>query len=122
MFRWIPYPFVRIALFFVLGIILAIFRPEFVPGDTVPFLFAGCCIVFFLLTIMRTRINLNPGIFGLTAIFLAGYLNVQLHRDGARADHILNTKAPGSYYKAIITRPPEERAKSWRMDGKYHRC
>jgi len=116
MLRWIPYPFVRIALFFFLGTILAISWPEMLSAAMAQRLFALFGLVFVLLAICRQRTNLNPGFFGLLAVLAAGYANVQRHGNAGKAD-LLSAKSPITFYKAIITALPDDRGTSWRMEA-----
>jgi competence protein ComEC len=44
MFRWIPYAFVRIVVFFSGGVLLAIYYPDFFKDTTLYILFIGSSV------------------------------------------------------------------------------
>lgn len=118
MFRWIPYAFVRIVVFFCAGILLAIYRPDYLTEPTAQLLFLTCCLLYLILAFAYHKLKINPGIPGVAAVFLAGYVNVQLQTDSRRLDHIINLQIPIEYYTAIITKPAEEKDRSWKLEAR----
>lgn len=116
MFRWIPYPFVRIVVFFCAGSLIAIYEPDIIGERTAQLIFIGFCCLYLILAFARHKIKINPGTVGLSSIFVAGYCNVLLQTDSRKTDHIIHSPAAIGYYKAVVTKPPEEKAKSWKHE------
>jgi competence protein ComEC len=107
MFRWMPYAMVRITLFFVAGIGVAILWPgifgiEWVIAGTV------CYIVLH-------RYSFG-GAVGLIVIFLFGYTRTEIHTAKNNPDHLINHSSV-DYYKAIVTRYAEEKQNSWKLEA-----
>jgi len=118
MFRWIPYAFVRIVVFFCGGVLLAIYCPDFFYGQVAAILFCILCLAYLALALGYSRLKINPGLMGMLAIFVAGYINVQWKNESRRSDHLTKLKDSVQYYTAVITRPPEEKEKSWKYEAK----
>ncbi|MDH4092714.1 MAG: competence protein ComEC family protein [Cyclobacteriaceae bacterium] len=118
MLRWIPYAFVRIVLFFCGGILLAIYWPEMLDAPTAQALFIAFAFVFLILAFVRRVRAINPGSIGLACIFLAGFINVQLQTDSGAPDNLLSANLPVEYYRAIITKPAEEKDRSWKFEAR----
>ena len=120
MFRWIPYTFVRVTIFLVAGIIVGIYFPDLLSGHLLTFLLAGFTAtyitVFFLRRYAPANI-FNPGVLGLTSIFLLGWVHVLNSNESSNTDHILNNKKPIQYYIATISRFSEEKEKSWKVEA-----
>ncbi|MEI9920233.1 MAG: ComEC/Rec2 family competence protein [Bacteroidota bacterium] len=98
MFRWIPYAMVRVTIFFVSGIGVAIQFPgifgiEWVIGGTLLYL------VF------------RNGAVGLITIFLFGYVRTEIHTEKN------DTQISVTHYKAVVARYAEEKANSWKLES-----
>lgn len=109
MFQWVPYAFVRIAFFFIAGILTGIYQPivtEYQAGA----LLVGLVVVYFLLALWD---KLNPGPAGLLAVFMAGYVNVLINTESRHATHFMHTKLTA--YEVILTEPAEEKTNSWKQ-------
>lgn len=117
MFRWIPYPFVRVVVFFCTGTLIAIHAPGVIGESGAQWIFIACCSLYMLLAFTRQQTQFNPGFFGFLAILAGGYCYLLLHTQSRRADHILHIKAPAAYYTAVITKPAEEKEKSWKLEA-----
>ena len=120
MFRWIPYAFIRIALYFIAGIVLAIFFPELIPEATgVAILISLVVFYIFCYFLFRLLKNswFNLGVVGLPAIFMAGYVHLIGQTESRQSGHLSSIAEQVSYYKVVVNRYPEERARSWRAEG-----
>jgi len=117
MFRWIPYAFVRIVVFFSGGVLLAIYCPDFFQDSASYLFFCISGIAYLILTFCYSRFRINPGFIGLFAIFMAGYLNVQWKNESRRSEHLINIKDPISHYTIVITKPGEEKARTWKYEA-----
>jgi competence protein ComEC len=103
MFRWIPYAMVRVTLFFVTGIGVAIQWPgifgiEWVIGGTL------CYVTF------------RHGAIGLITVFLFGYVRTEINTARNDPHHIIHQSAV-KYYKVVVTRYAEEKANSWKLES-----
>lgn len=119
MIRWIPYTFVRTVLFFIGGILLAFTAPALIPEQSFPVLIGGMTILYFLFVFLaRRRYHAyNPGWIGLPLVFLLGYVHLVSQTESRDDDHLLNVSETITHYRAIVTRFPEERARSWKMEA-----
>lgn len=98
MFRWIPYAMVRVTIFFILGIGVAIQWPG-VFG--IEWVVVGTLLYFIF----------RNGAVGLITIFLFGYVRTELHT--AKNDAPISV----TYYKAVVSRYAEEKANSWKLES-----
>src|SRR3990170_2934049 len=126
MIHWIPYAFVRIVLFFICGILVGIYYPDILAENKATLFFL---IAFFLYTLIAivawhkkflnyaSPLKVYAGVVGLTCLFLAGYLNVQINTDTRRPYHLVNIESPVEFYKAVITSSPKEKDRSWKLEA-----
>ncbi len=120
MFRWIPYTFVRTVLFFIAGILLGLYVPDLM-GERLSFVFVTIfTTLYFLLVFLGPRLRhiFNPGLLALPVVFLLGYLHLIRQTESRNPDHLFNNDEPISYYKAIITRFADEKARSWKIEAR----
>ncbi len=114
MFQWVPYSFVRIAFFFIAGILTGIYQPDFLSEYQAGALLITLAGAYFLAT--RWRI-INPGPLGLLAVFVSGHLNLLYHTDARTATHLSHVAKPVASYSVQLTEPAEEKANSWKQTG-----
>ncbi len=125
MLRWIPYTFVRTVLFFIGGIVVGYYRLLVLPIAAAFAVVVILFIAYFLVARMRRgyRRRLNPGWIGLSIVFILGFVHVRLQTQSDDTDHLLHYRDEVGVFRAIITRFPEERSRSWkieaRVDGVY---
>ena len=117
MFRWIPYAFVRIVVFFCGGVLLAIYLPDFFPPSISYFLFVGAAVLYLILVFSYSRSRINPGLIGMSAVFMAGYINVHLKNESRSSDHLMNVNDSISHYTIVITKPAEEKERTWKYEA-----
>lgn len=115
MFQWVPYAFVRIVLFFIGGILVGIYQPRLVTEYQAALSLVVLTLAFFVLAGWRA---VNPGPVGLSAVFVAGYLNLYYHTDSTDARHFLHAAQPTQYYKVVLIKPAKERANSWQQEAR----
>ena len=120
MIRWIPYSFVRTVLFFMGGILLGLYAPDVIPESVSWILVAAMSVLYILIYFLGRRIRhtLNPGWVALPLVFLLGYIHLLAQTESRDPNHLLNNHDPVSYYQAIITRFPDEKARSWRSEAR----
>ncbi|MBX2954953.1 MAG: ComEC family competence protein [Cyclobacteriaceae bacterium] len=125
MFFWTPYTFVRIVSFFIAGILLGIYQPDFLPEHFALPALVGSVVLYFFLSWKLTS-DFKPfgtGLVGLLAIFLAGYVNTMFNTDSRRPDHLNHVVESVEKYSVVITGYAEEKEKSWKVEGviqQYH--
>ncbi|MEO7989679.1 MAG: ComEC/Rec2 family competence protein [Chryseolinea sp.] len=117
MVAWIPYPFVRIVVFFIAGILFGIYLPDIIDETFAQFTLSTFVILYIVLFfISQKRIKINLGFLGLTTIFLAGYVQLLSQTESRQADHFIHFSKPIEYYKAVVTKYAEEKDKSWKLE------
>jgi competence protein ComEC len=115
MLYWIPYAFVRITVFFIAGILTAIYFPAFITQEyaivtTVLLMFIYCW--FYFINYKARKVKINPGLVGLLAIFSAGYTNVIVSRETSRDTHITHIRQPIECYTAVLADDGHEKSSS----------
>jgi competence protein ComEC len=118
MFRWTPYALVRIALFFVAGILSGIYVPDFFSQFH---LFVVCLtltvLYFIVFLIWRSKaLASTSGVVGLVTIFLFGYAHVLFRTDARQSDSFVNNSQIVNAYVAVVRSVPEEKVKSWKVE------
>ncbi len=117
MVAWIPYPFVRIVLFFIAGILLGIYRPDVINEQLAQILFVTFVLLYVLVFFIQQKWQkFNLGFLGLATIFLAGYIQLLSQTESRQAGHFIHIDKPIEYYKAIATKYAEEKDKSWKLE------
>src|SRR5688500_4917771 len=97
MIRWIPYAFVRIVLFFMMGIVFAIYFPDLISFEVGAVVLLALVVVYLLASLLL-RQQLMPttvrkiffGFVGLMALTVAGYLNVLLKTEVKKTSHLIH--------------------------------
>lgn len=120
MFSWTPYALVRIALFFIAGIILALYLPGTFPIHGVTVLFCGCASLFAMLAYAKWKGRLrsiNIGALGLFALVLAGYIHTYYSTDSNYPDHFMHSPAHISKYRVRIANQAQEKANAWKVEA-----
>lgn len=120
MIPWIPYTFVRTVMFFIGGIVLGFYAPEF-GSEWVCVAVAGLLAVLYAIVVVFRRSWrrwINPGWVALPLVFLMGYAHVLFKTESRNEDHLLHSGEPVKYYRAIVTRFPEEKGRSWKIEAR----
>jgi competence protein ComEC len=119
---WIPYVFVRVVLFFVAGILCALYLPKIIPYDLAVTLLLLISFLFITLGILvwKKKIQLNIGFVGLPVLFLSGYLHLYHQTELNDHQHFTFITDPIEFYEVELNSEPEEKAKSWKVEGSVH--
>ncbi len=120
MFSWTPYPFVRIVLFFSLGILLGIYLPDSVPIVSTRILFGTLGLLYMIVLYLRSNEKLkfiNPGAIGLAIVLLAGYIQVYHSTDYRNHNHFIHDTDTIQHYKAVVIRQAQEKKNSWKIEA-----
>lgn len=120
MIRWIPYTFVRTVFFFICGILVAFYFPDLLSETSAVAVIVAFACLYFIAVRFRTpgRRHLNPGWIALPFIFFLGCLRVLSHTESNHDAHLLHASGPIDHYSAVITGFPEERARTWKVQGR----
>ena len=117
MFRWTPYPLIRIAVFFCGGILFAIYNPlTWDLTNAAVTCFAGLVLLltFYLL---RKKIAVARYLFwlgSLLIISISGFLLVKVRTESSLENHILHLHDSIQAYEAVIIDPFEEKKNSFK--------
>lgn len=123
MFHWVPYAMVRLTVFLIGGILLAIYQPDLLT-EIHAWIGLGICLVAFATVTAfssGTKSKSLAGTMGLASLFMVGYLNVLLHTDSRNSDHFIHVVKPIHYYQVVINRFAEEKENSWKIEGRIDR-
>ena len=113
MFRWSPYPFLRITFVFILGILTSLYTNIQLPHTLVGsvLLLYAAMVIF---TPKKHLFQVSPllGLIGLLGVAMAGISSVSL----IQRDHPTTPQAEefGEYYTARVTQGAEPRERSYR--------
>ncbi len=115
--RWIPYPMVRISAFFVAGILLAIYLPDFLSFRIAVILCVVFSTFFFLSAFfLERKTGLWLGLVAMLSVFLFGYSRLYLANESNNNDHLLKLTSKVYAYEGIVRSVPEEKIKSWKVE------
>lgn len=120
MFSWAPYTFVRIVIVYVAGILLGIYFPDIIQQKQAIIFFLILVILFLVFAFLRFKGKLrffNPGLLGIAAIFLAGYIQLLNSTDARDTDHFIHYADTIRFYKATVTNQPQEKENSWKLEA-----
>jgi competence protein ComEC len=128
MVRWIPYAFVRIVLFFMMGIGFAIYFPGLISQKVATIGFLGLTFVY-VFTALLPKLKWVPtswrkvfsGVVGLMALIVGGYLNVVLKTDTQKKNHLIHVEEPIEFYEAVIISPAKKKERSWKVEAKLQK-
>lgn len=116
MLYWIPYAFVRITVFFTAGIISGLFLPHLLPtylAWSALLTLVTLYFVVFFFNRWKRRAIWNPGLAGLLAITVAGFLTVEIRREENDPHHL--SKYPSAkFIECIIDRQGQEKERNWK--------
>jgi competence protein ComEC len=123
MFHWVPYAMVRVALFFIAGILLGIYQPDLLLEKTTAIVVAILILLFIGFSFLKSNRTVNGivGFFALVAVVWSGYLNVLLQTDSRRQNHVVHLNTSINYYEVVTTKYPEEKEKSWKIEARITR-
>lgn len=118
MLRWIPYVMVRVTAFFIAGILLGIYLPEFISTSVLIVALGIATLFYFTLYFLLQRSRWLPvisGAVGLFCVLLLGYLHIFFFNQSNHAQHLLHHSGAYNFYVANVLSAPEEKQKSWKI-------
>lgn len=120
MFRWAPYVFVRFTLFFIAGILWAVYFPDSLNERLAQVLLvlftATYCILWF--NQQRNQRASDLGGFAFSILMLSGYVLVLLRTDARNGQHFIHSKDAIQYYKVTIHSVAQEKENSWKQEAR----
>lgn len=116
--RWIPFPFIRITIFFIAGILLGVYFPHTFYG----FVLVGVVAMFmalYLLTLLvpYARRKIIQGSIAFLMVMTCGYSHTVLHTAALHPNHIVHESDQVQFYTAYLTKACEERDRYWRTEA-----
>lgn len=121
MWKWAPYPFLRITPVLIAGILTG-YHTNFTFPLWLYLVFLG----FYLMLVIGTPrrylvyISIPTGIIGLLLIFLLGTQLVIERKENQNRLHIANTNETFHYYAATVTEPPQHKSHVYRTVVAVH--
>jgi len=119
MLKWIPYVMVRVLIFFVAGILLGIYCPDFISPSGATLVFVILLLSYgagFLLLKHTSWLPIISGLTGISTIFCAGYLMWIGKTDSSDHQHLSKPKKPIDFYVASVTNTPEKKSNGERVE------
>ncbi len=115
--KWNTFPMVRIAAFFIAGILFSIYLPDVLSVKVAIALVVTSAIIYFLSYFLSGKKNGSLfGAIALPAVFLFGFCRLYYSTQSHEQDHLLSIKERLEAYRAIVRSVPEEKAKSWKVE------
>jgi competence protein ComEC len=116
--RWIPFPFVRIVLFLIAGILLGIYQPDLVPYN-VAFWFGIFSTLLFLSLVIFVPASseLTRGGIALAAVFAAGYIRSVNHIQSKEPNHVLQIHDQIEAFSVQLFNQPSQGEKTSKAEG-----
>ncbi|MBL3658517.1 ComEC/Rec2 family competence protein [Fulvivirga sediminis] len=120
MLQWIPYAFVRIAISFIAGVLLAIYYP-LLDREAAIIIAIVCCggylVLFVLLRKKLFYFHYWLAVAGFVTTFFLGYACVLWHNQALDNDHLLNGSGEIDYYTVFISKPPVEKENTYQYEA-----
>ncbi|MCB0497829.1 MAG: ComEC/Rec2 family competence protein [Cyclobacteriaceae bacterium] len=119
MFFWSRFPFVRIVVLFMAGIVLSVFVPGYQAMTTVTVIALGGILVLFHFAKRKLFFHYN-WLYGLLIVALSfslGYLRLYVARQNTFSNHLINQKDVTAY-KAVVVSKPVQKGKFFRSTVK----
>lgn len=109
MHKWVPYALIRVTLFYVLGIILAIYQGSFIDKELAALIVISLALVYFLFWVFLRKLffdkyNLLLSITGFSLIFFLGFLNLKYFDQSQQESHILHKENVDAYIGIVQER------------------
>ncbi|MEK6780577.1 MAG: ComEC/Rec2 family competence protein [Bacteroidota bacterium] len=109
---------VRIAAFFIGGVLWGIYLPDIISINFAVWLFLfflfGFVVGYFFLRKSTAR-SIVVGLVGLCAVFVGGYIQLLRHMETRRPNHLIHITSTIETYRAKVSSQPEEKVKSWKV-------
>lgn len=113
---------IRITVFFIGGILLAIYQPDLFSGKAIFLSATLLAFIFFVITGRKSGLfSFWAGMIGLAAIFFLGYARLQGQMATRHADHLSKITGQIRIFEAVVRSMPQEKDKSWKIEAELIR-
>lgn len=109
---------VRIASFFIAGVLVGIYQPEIVSNSYAFTAFSILVVVYVGVWLTGKKGRFISGVVGLVAIAIAGYCHVLQFTQWNKPGHLSRYENQIILYRATVTKLPEEKVKSFKYEVK----
>ncbi len=117
MIKWIPFAMVRVAIFFIAGILVGIYLPNLIPLNQAIITLAGISVLYFVAFALLKRYRSTMlGSLGLLAIFFMGYVHLLTQTESREENHLLKEHDTITAYQGVVRSYPESKSKSWKVE------
>jgi competence protein ComEC len=116
MYRWIPYAFVRIAIFYCAGVIAGIRFPSSFDVITLTCVLVALIIVFAGCVLRRRGKTLFAGVVAAGALLIAGALNVTVSDESNDERHLTRTNGDVEAFQAVVENAPQDRPRTLKYE------
>jgi len=116
MYRWIPYAFVRIAIFYCAGVIFGIQFPSCIDVVKLACALVVLTIVFIVYVVRRRGKTLVAGIVAAVALLIAGAMNVAVSDESNDERHLTRTKGDVEAFRAVVENAPQDRPRTLKYE------
>lgn len=116
MYRWIPYAFVRITIFYGAGIVLAISFPQLIAFENIVVLCPALILVFTVCATCRWGKTVFAGGVAAAALVSTGILNVFVTDESRSGNHLTHVNEKVKAFRAVIQGAPQERPRTWKYE------
>lgn len=107
MLRWVPYSLVRITIFFVSGVLLAIYQQDFLSLEKSIFTSVILCFIYLTLWLFIRKghfLKFNVVLSGVAFLTIAsfGHLHLKLSTESNDDDHIINSDQFDAFQATVL--------------------
>lgn len=114
MFKWVPYPFLRLTPAFIAGILLGIYFDLQVKWWYLAIVLSAYFLIAFLTPRKQQyQVSILLGMLGITCLVLGGFIRTHQHSAINHQEHITHDTARIAYYTARVIEPTSEKKRSY---------
>jgi competence protein ComEC len=118
MFKWTPFVMVRICLFFIAGIVLGVYQPDFFSIAYLKVLILSLVVIYFLIYFFTKKPEYRKiiaGVAGLAGLFFTGNLLVLQKTESRKPHHLLHEIQLIRFYEGEVISSLDEKINSWKV-------
>ncbi|MGC3943366.1 MAG: ComEC/Rec2 family competence protein [Chryseolinea sp.] len=120
MYRWIPFAFVRIAIFYCIGVVFGICVGSTIDTLTNILITLASVVGFGVCVLSHQGRTMPAGMLLAVALISTGTLNVLLSNESRDDRHAVHIKGRVTSFEAIVTAAVQDRPKTWRYEVTVH--
>lgn len=114
---------VRFTIFLIGGILLAIYFPNCINEKYGLQSLIIAVLLYLVAYVVKSRwgIKLDPGLLGLSIVFLLGYWLVLKKTETNSSNHLIHFKDSVSHIKVVLISQAQDKEKSWKMEARIQK-